>query len=141
MRAEPSLKNQVLIDNDFITMRYYPDYGIIHHTIHKFIFGDHLKQMLNTGADYFERHQCTKWLSDDRNGAALSPEDMEWGRAFWEPRMFKTGWKCWAILMPNKILGKMTLQRVVEEFKTAGVTIEIFDDLQEAFTWLLSENN
>lgn len=139
MNSDPTLKTVVLIENKFVTLRYYPDCNIIHHTIHKFIFGEELRKLLMKGADLFEQNKCNKWLSDDRKNSALPPEDMEWGRAEWTPRMVKAGWKYWAILMPDKMLGKMTLRRVIAEYEAQGLTVEIFDDVQEALSWLIKQ--
>lgn len=130
-----------IISNEFLSLWYHPEGKIVHHKIHKFTSGDRFRGMLSKGLELFGQHKCTKWLSDDRNNSAVPPEDMEWVKSEWTPKMAKLGWKYWAILMPDKVIGKMNMQRHIEMHKKhTGVVVEIFDDEGEALKWLNSHN-
>ena len=39
--------------------------------------------------------------------------------------------------MPDKVVGKMNMQRFIKTYAELGLTIEIFDDPDEAMTWLV----
>ncbi|MEN2775507.1 hypothetical protein ABCY62_10780 [Acetivibrio clariflavus] len=134
-----NVNKEILIDNDYATLWYYPDTKIIHHKLKKFIYGDHLKNLLTTGAEYFEKKGCKKWLSDDRNSSALRKADLEWGNTYWIKRIIKAGWKYWAIIMPDLEVGKMTMKNLIKDYSQLGVTVEIFDDVELAYKWLAEQ--
>ena len=48
----------------------------------------------------------------------------------------KAGWRFWALVMPEKATGKLKMKQLVEDTAKAGMTIEIFDDVNEALSWL-----
>ena len=127
-----------VLDNEFVTMWYYPEDKIVHHQFHQFMYGQLFRDALMTGADLFEKNSANKWLSDDRANNALPEEDAEWGRQNWVPRIMKAGWKYWALVMPDKVLGQMNMQRFVKEFSKHGVTVKVFADPDEALKWLKS---
>ena len=52
--------------------------------------------------------------------------------------VFAAGWKYWAIVMPDKIVGKMNMKRFIEDYSEKGLTIDIFSDPDEALAWLES---
>lgn len=93
-----------LIENEYASLVYLSDAKIIHHTFHKPIGGLNFREVLNTGAKTLEKHQASKWLSDDRANSVLSPEDTEWSKTDWFPRAIKAGWKYWALVVPQNML-------------------------------------
>lgn len=129
-----------LIDNEYCSLYCYPEHGTIHHIVHKFIFGEAFQNLMTTGADAFIEHGCTKWLSDDRSNSALRQEDVEWGQEHWEGRILEKGWKYWALIMPEKALGKTNMRRIVDRYASMGVTVQIFSDFDSAFDWLKKQN-
>jgi hypothetical protein len=133
---ELNIKKKTLIDNDVVSVWYYPEQNIIHHKVKKFVYGEKFKNFLMTGADHCEKEGCFKWLSDDRNNSAIRTEDREWGINNWKPRMVKAGWKYWAIMMPDRLVGKMSMKHLISEYSEVGVTVEIFDDVDLALKWL-----
>jgi hypothetical protein len=128
----------IVLDNEFVTMWYYPEDKIVHHQFHKFMYGQAFRDALSTGADIFEKNGARKWLSDDRANSALPQEDADWGRQNWTPRVMKAGWKYWALIMPEKMVGQMSMQRFIKEFGEQGVTVKVFSDPDEALKWLKS---
>jgi hypothetical protein len=132
------MNKKILLENDTATLYYYPDEKIIHHVFHKFIFGDKFREVLMTGADHFTKNNCKKWLSDDRKNPVLKKEDMDWGNSIWRPKVFKAGWKYWAILLPDKEAGKIAMKSVIEDYSRSGITVELFENTDDALKWLTS---
>jgi hypothetical protein len=128
-----------IIDNEYITLWCYPEKKIIHHKFHKFIHRQAFRDGLNAGCEAMEKYGAEKWLSDDRLNAALPQADVEWSRTDWFPRVMKAGWKYWALLPPEKIIGQMNMDRIVRDYSEKGLTVKIFTDLDEAMTWLESQ--
>ena len=130
------MSRTTIIDNDFGTLWYYPDKKIIHHQFHKFIFGEPFREILMTGIELFEKNNCMKWLSDDSENPVLNQDDKLWGDKNWTPRIMAAGWKYWAIVMPKKVVGQMSMNRVAEEYRERGVEVFICDDTVKALAWL-----
>ena len=128
-----------IIDNEFITLWYHPEEKIVHHQFHKrSIFSKFLREALNKGTELLLENSASKWLSDDRNHAVLALEDTAWGYNEWFPKTKKAGWKYWALVQPELLIGKLELERFTSEYAKQGVTVKCFSDVDEAFNWLKS---
>lgn len=130
-----------VLDNEFATLLCYPSKRLIHHEFHKFCSGDDFRNVMNKGAEAFETHKCTKWLSDDRKVGLIPPEDVEWGRCDWTPRVIKAGWKYFAMVLPEKVIGQMYHTSIVEEFSKMGIEAQIFRTPEEGMDWLNSKSS
>ena len=130
------MEKETLVDNAFITMWYYPEKKIVHHTIHQYIYGETLRSALMVGVNTLERHQASKWLSDDRSFAAVSKEDTEWGTEVWTPRAMAAGWRHWAIVLPKSVIGQMSHRKMIAEYFSIGLNVEVFDDAEKGMAWL-----
>lgn len=95
---------------------------------------------MDKGAEIFKTNGAQKWLSDDRMNSTLTAEDGAWASTDWSARVMAAGWKYWAIVMPDKVVGKLNMQRFIEDYSKKGVTIDIFGDPEEALKWLESVN-
>lgn len=129
----------VVADTPSFTMWYHSDTKIVHHQIKKFTFGKEFRDFLLTGTELIRKHKATKWLSDDRSNTALAKEDLEWAQTNWTPQTMQAGWKHWAIVQPEKVLGKMAMERVVKEYSLAGINARFFTDVDEAMNWLVAQ--
>jgi hypothetical protein len=130
------MAKETCLDNEFITIWYHADKGIVHHEWHKFMQGKSLRQALLTGTELLKKNKGTKWLSDDRNYPLLTSEDSLWVDAIWFPKTVKAGWKHWAIVMPHKPVGQINLNQIVKRIAAAGINAQMFTDLDEAMKWL-----
>ena len=110
----------------------------MHHEFRKFIYGDALREILEVGLTAFQQYGASKWLSDDRKNSAVPQADLEWAVEFWVIPMIQSGWKYWAVVLPDKAVGKAAMMRIIENFTQYGLTIEVFDDPADALNWLNS---
>ena len=127
-----------IMDNDYSSLWFHPESGIVHHYFKTAVSGEHFRQVLNRGIDLLEEHKAYKWLSDDRNNSALTPEDSQWAFSDWEQRVLKAGWRYWAIVLPHGVVGRMDMARNVAAIREAGVEATVFTDPAEALAWLES---
>lgn len=132
------MPNNLILDNEFASMWYNTETKIIHHKIKKWIKGDELKKLFNKGYDTVKLNKAQKWLSDDRLNSVLSPEDEKWAREDWFVRMIQAGWKYWAVVLPEKVVGQMNIKRFSDDYSKAGITANLFSDPDEALKWLES---
>jgi hypothetical protein len=127
---------QTLLDNERASLWYYPNKKIIHHQFRTFVYGREFRDVLETGLEAFERFGARKWLSDDRGSSAPTEEDVQWASNDWAPRVMAAGWKYWAIVMPEKVIGQLSLRRWIKMYAEKGVTVRAFTSPDEALAWL-----
>jgi hypothetical protein len=130
------MDKEVILDNEYITVWYYPGKKIVHHQMHKFTYGKTLYDALSAVATILEERGAQKFLADDRENTTLAKDDMNWTATVWRPRVKKAGLKYWAIVLPEKIFGQMVMKRIIEEYADTGVTVQIFSGPDEAMRWL-----
>jgi hypothetical protein len=130
------MDKELILDNGYMTVWYYPVMKIVHHQMHKFTYGQALRDGLSAGATLLEEKGAQKWLSDDRKNTTLGKDDLNWTATFWRPRVKKAGLKYWAIVLPEKVFGQMVMKQIIEEYANTGVTVQIFTDPAEAMKWL-----
>ena len=129
---------EIIIDNDYATLWYYPDAGIVHHQFKQPISGEHFREVLNRGAEIFEQRGANKWLSDDRLNAAVAQEDGIWGLTVWNPRVRAAGWKYWAVIFSDTKAGQANLNYFLREGNGYGITVQVFEESTDALNWLKS---
>jgi hypothetical protein len=128
-----------LIDTDYATLWYDTEKKIVHHKFHKYIYGPEFRNVLEKGLEVFKEKGACKWLSDDRNNSALPTEDRDWAQGNWSPRVIAAGWKYWAIVLPQKVIGQMNMQYFIDENTKMGLTVQVFSAPDEALQWLESQ--
>lgn len=126
----------VVFDNEYATFWYHPEARVVHHRFKQPIGGDDFRTVLNTGLQIMQDYGATSWLSDDRNNSALSPEDGDWAKNDWFPRVLKVGWRRWAIVLPESVVGQMDMQQFIENQTAAGIEVNVFSDVDAALAWL-----
>lgn len=125
-----------IFDDDNITLLYHPISKIVHMQFHRFLFGKPFRNALDRVAETFLKYSACKWLSDDRENTAISNADLEWCERDWFPRVAKAGWKYWAIVKPEKIIGQMTMRKLADSYRGRGIVAQMFTDVEEAMQWL-----
>ena len=130
---------KVITDTEFATLWLHADTNVIHHQFKKYIHGPPFREVLEAGLVLMVNQHCTKWLSDDSNNGAITPEDEKWSQNDWFPRMMKAGWKHWAVLPPTKVVGQMNIKRFADTYRKLGLNARIFTNETEALTWLVGQ--
>src|SRR5262249_2805193 len=125
-------------ETEYVSLYYYPEAKIVYHVIHKFIYGEEFRRNLEMGLELLQKHGAKKWISDNRNHSALPTEDLEWSTNDWFFRAFNTGWRYWAMVMPDKIAGQLSMNRIMKRNIDMGMTIKVVESLDEALEWLES---
>lgn len=127
-----------LLDNDQVTLLYYPEHKIVHHTIHHTPTTPMLREMLNLGTETLRENSADKWLSDDRKLEGLTEEDNRWGEEVWFPQTQAAGWKYWALVVPDGDEARTSMIKLVQHYNSQGVVTRVFVDLEQALEWLKS---
>ena len=127
-----------VIENEYATIQFHMDKRIVHHTILKYVYGDNLRTPMDEGIKLLTEYGALKWLSDFHQQSAIIKEDMEWIKEDWLPRAILTKWKNWAVVLPAKTVGQLSINRLATAFTERGITVETFTDPRAAFEWISS---
>ena len=127
-----------ILDNDYATVYCLPDDRIVYHRFKQFAEGDNFRNVITRAADAFEKYQCTMYLSDDTKIGVYNSEDTNWGEIHFTPRLVKAGWTHWVIMSPERVAGKIRLKTVIEHFKSFGVQVDVYDDVDKGYEFLTS---
>jgi hypothetical protein len=125
-----------IIDTEAVSLRYYPPTRIVHHQIRRFIHGPEFRDLLLEGLRAFRKYGANKWLSDDRGNGPLKPSDGIWAKDVWGPEVMAAGWKYWAVVLPDKAMAQLNMQRWITAYARRGVTVQAFVDPAAAMDWL-----
>jgi hypothetical protein len=130
---------ETLIDTEAAALWYHPQWKIVHHELRRFVHGREFRDVLEKGLELFLKHGASKWLSDDRGNGPLTKADEQWALGDWAPRVMAAGWKHWAVVLPEKVLGQMNMKRWIETYAKQGITARAFSEPDEALKWLIEQ--
>lgn len=85
-----------------------------------------------------KRHKLLHMLTDSRKAGPVIDEDVEYFRNQVLPDMEKAGVRYLAIVRPNSIFTRMTVQEMTQNAQL--VNVRIFDSVREAREWLKSKS-
>jgi hypothetical protein len=126
-----------IIENEFVSLWYHEEVKIVHHQFHKFLYGEPFRACLTQGIELLKKYGAAKWLSDDLNNSAIPKEDSEWSSNVWRPSAIAAGWRYWALILPEKVVGQMSLKSIIRQFyQDSPVKVEFFSDPPSARKWL-----
>ena len=125
-----------VIDNQYATLVYHSDTKIVHHIFHKDLNTEHFKLVLSRGVELLIEHEAIKWLADTRAIGPFSEEEGRWVNEEWLPRAIASGWKYWALVVPEAVKARMDLFQHMAFFEGKGIKINVFTDIDFARTWL-----
>lgn len=130
---------EVVLESEQISVWCYPRLGIVHHEMHRQCYGEPFRQGLLAGQRSLRQHGALGWLSDDRNNGPLPDADEAWATGVWFPQTRAAGWRFWAMVMPERAVGKLNVKRFVELYRQRGIEASMFTEPEPAFAWLRSQ--
>jgi len=136
---DPIYQREQVLQNDHITLWYYPELEIVHHQMVHTPSSQEFRELLSKGAETLERHRAIKWLSDDRGNTLLRPQDEAWADTEWLPRVLRAGFRFWAIVLPMGAIGKLNMQRLAQQHAQRGIISTIQTMPYPAFEWLKAQ--
>ncbi|MBN2304621.1 MAG: hypothetical protein JXQ72_09105 [Anaerolineae bacterium] len=126
-----------IIDNQYATLRYYPDMEMIHHSFHRDVSDDEFYTVVDAGVTFLVEHGVNKWLSDNRYHSALDQTEAEYPITEWVLHARQTGGKFWALVVPPSAIGRMSQIEFTSVYARQGLRAKVFIDPNAAMEWLL----
>jgi len=114
--------------------------SILRKTFRGFVLGEELRTTFQTGYEKVKSEKGCKWLSDNRFLDVYTQEDIEWINTIWLTNMIDLGWKYWAILEPEELIGQLTMEEFKDFYAEKGILLKVFHSMQEAEEWLENQN-
>jgi hypothetical protein len=97
---------------------------------------------LDRSLELVRKHGARRWLGNMLEAAGpLAPEDAEWLRIDWFPRLLKAGGRRFAVVLPPQAIAALQLNRIKREIDIGkkdpdAFENRYFDNLAEARAWL-----
>lgn len=126
-----------VMSNEYFDLLFHEDMKLVHHIYKPAMSSGQLKELLSAGTDLMEKYGATKWLSDNRQLAnAFSDEVAQWVNDVWLPRTIQAGWKYWAMVVPDSVIGRADHIKYVESFYNTGIWVTVYTDVEPAMKWI-----
>ncbi|HEY9049175.1 MAG TPA: hypothetical protein VIN08_24910 [Ohtaekwangia sp.] len=98
-------------------------------------------EILTRGAQEVAKNKATNWIGDTSNLGATSDEHNKWVQEVFTPMVIKAGLKKITVVLPNDILGEMSMQEIMEDLKNTASSSSTMEamytkDINEAFAWV-----
>jgi hypothetical protein len=135
------MEKETILETNYASLWFYPQLKIIHHQFHKPVIGEEFLKILTTGIEKFEKFECNKWLSDDRKLPILQQKDRDWLQENMDHRLKEAGFKYWAMVLPENVIGALSIENDLKHWKNKGIKVKVFEDPTIALEWLAKIEN
>ena len=98
-----------------------------------FISSEEFRKAIDQTVAFAERNQVISIISDTLNQGVVKPEDTEYAASVM-PKLFKSGLRKMAFVIPENIFTQLSLKRFADKEKTDDV--QYFKSVSEAKMWL-----
>lgn len=131
-----SLAREVVFESEHMSVWWHPEQRLIYHQMHKYCLGEAFRAGMTAGTQAMQRHRAISWLSDDRLNGPLPDDDEQWAGAHWFHQTKAAGWKYWAMVLPERAVGKLNVKRFIEVSRKRGIEAQSFVTPAPALEWL-----
>ena len=131
---------ELVIDLPHCKAEWDPIGKVLIKTMLGFVTGKEKEDLFLSGYEKMKKEGGKKWLSDNRKLRPWSEKDVEWINNVWLPMMLKAGWKYWAVIEPESVLGNLSMKNFLGFYAEQGLEVKIFHEMDEALAWMRSKN-
>jgi hypothetical protein len=103
--------------------------------LHKYCHGEPFRAALSAGTQAMQQQRAVAWLSDDRRNGSVPHHDEEWA-ATWFQQTKAAGWQYWAMVLPERAVGKLNVKRLIESCRKRGIEAQTFQEPGPGLAWL-----
>jgi hypothetical protein len=123
-------------DSPYLTIHWDPGTKCVHLEWKGFVHGEKGRTGLNMGLDFFKTKATDRWLADTRQLKVVPEEDLKWINEDWFPRAIAAGVRRMALVVPESVLAKMSIRRLMSKVKDEDIETAYFGSVEDAKTWL-----
>lgn len=99
-----------------------------------YLEGEVYRALLNKAIELLKKYCASKLLGDTSSSEAISVENQDWSNNDWAKRAVEAGLRYNAIVLPEDIFGRLSIEYIVDDAKV--VKVKYFNNIAEAGEWL-----
>lgn len=126
----------IYFDQPFLTVRWDADLPGVLMEWKSFAQGEGYRKGLDAGLALLQEKGAKKWLADLRFFGSVLPEDQRWSNEDWFPRALATSLKYMAIVDPQVIFAKWSVERIMQKVESPTLVTQYFCTVSQAKVWL-----
>ncbi|MBZ0206085.1 MAG: hypothetical protein K8H89_07150 [Flavobacteriales bacterium] len=137
MPEQTRSRNQVLLDEPFLTLEHLPARKMVRLTWKGHARGDQYRKGLSLALEVLRKNDVRYWLADLRGMTAIMRDDERWANEVWFPQLFATGLRRMAIIESNDYFNQTSVERSFTAVN-GKLTFEVawFRSPEKASAWL-----
>ncbi|MBK8873715.1 MAG: STAS/SEC14 domain-containing protein [Bacteroidetes bacterium] len=129
--------NDILFDQDFLTIYINPDQHRVKLKWKKFATSDQFREGLNVALEAVIEHNAKFWLANLKNMEAILPADEEWAANVWFPKIAVTGIQKMAIVTSLDYFNNTSVKKIISTAQPViSFETKYFVDVKDAKAWL-----
>lgn len=97
---------------------------------------EQFREIMNKGLELLISKRANRWLGDCTKFMTLQKADEEWSNTDWLARALQGGIKKMAIVLPEKLIQKNIVDRILDNNGDILITSQKFSSPEEALAWL-----
>ncbi|MFC7057701.1 hypothetical protein [Halovenus salina] len=126
-------------DSSFATVQYDEQTGAVIGELREFVKGESFREYMDAIIEAIADQSATKVIADTSSfDAALTEDDQVWSVQDWAPRAEDAGLETMALVMPESILAKMSVDKIIEMTEDE-ITRKVFSDREAAERWIQAQ--
>lgn len=120
----------------FATVKYDEQTGAVVGELRDFVKGEDFREYMDAIIDAIKDQSASKVVADTSSfEAALREEDQMWSVQDWAPRAEEAGLETMALVMPESVLAKMSVDNILE-MTDDDIERDVFSERREAEQWI-----
>lgn len=123
-------------DSSYLTIYWNDEGRFVEMKWKKLAAGDEFRHGLDQGLNLLIEKKSNKWLADLRKLGVVEKEDQIWSNENWFPRAYAAHIKYMAIVVPQSVFAKMSMNEIMRKVNSEELTIFYHEELNEARQWL-----
>jgi len=97
------------------------------------------RNAFNVLLDFQNKQTITRYISDIRKQAIISPVDRKWFETVAMPRAIQQGLKAATVIFDGNAFKKYYINVIINATNKYGLPMKVFNDLEEAKLWLMQK--
>jgi hypothetical protein len=123
-------------DSSFATVQYDERTGAVVGELREFVKGEPFQEYMDAIIDAIADQSTTKVIADTSSfEGALTEDDQVWSVQDWAPRAEEAGLETMALVMPESVLAKMSVDNIIE-MTDDSIKRDVFSDREKAEEWI-----
>lgn len=133
---------EILFDNNVAEFIYEPENSLLSLRWKKYANSIEYRDIFTKSLGFIIQFKITKFLADICLEGTVNPDDRKWLETEIIPKTIEAGLKFNAIILNKDIFKKYYLSHIKDSSTKTGILeIKHFEDYEQGYKWIISQNN